>query len=316
MKKEKLLKRAVILLIAVIGLSLAACGGGGNVSEAKASTNFKYELTDDKSGIKILEYIGKKGGKVVIPAKIENIPVVALGNVDRAIETLTVHGNGFKELTEKRIDELKADAKLKKYKADLRHNTTSGRTERVTSVIIPNSVTYIKGDVFRNCEAIKSVKLPKNLTFLGGFGNSSITSIVIPEGVTHIDNYAFSGSKKLASVTMPESLKTIGTYAFSDCVELTKIKLPSHPITYVTHSSSAFNILSLTSTHEKRYEYNAPPRLIIRIEDYRTENNGYNYGSIEALVEEPENDAFRNCPKLSLSTRSAIEASGYKGRFD
>jgi len=68
----------IVALIVVIGLSMMSCGGENPASD------FKYEMTADKSGIQILEYIGKKGGKVVIPAKIEGFPVISIGNIDDA----------------------------------------------------------------------------------------------------------------------------------------------------------------------------------------------------------------------------------------
>ncbi|MCL2196837.1 MAG: leucine-rich repeat domain-containing protein [Treponema sp.] len=302
MKNKNYLKGAAVLLIAAFGLSLAACGGGGgNVNSTNATKNFKYELTKDKSGIKILEYIGTKGGKVVIPAKIENIPVVALGNIDEAYGPNL--GTIFGELTEKRIDELKADARKNKYKPDLRHNKTSGRTDRITAVIIPDSVTFIDGWVFLNCEALKSIKLPKNLTYLGGFVNSSITSIVIPEGVTHIADQAFSGSKKLKSVTIPKSIKTIGMNAFNSCSELSEVKLPSEQITYTAWMVDAVPVGKLDYTGRKSIM-----ALFHAVEIYKGEQSN-------CVVEDPNNGAFQYCPKLSLATRAAIEASGYKGQF-
>ncbi len=64
----------------------------------------------------------------------------------------------------------------------------------LTSVTIPNSVTYI-GDAFRYC--------------------SGLTSITIPNSVTYIDDWAFSSCTGLTSVTIPNSVTSIGISVFS-----------------------------------------------------------------------------------------------------
>jgi len=69
-------------------------------------------------------------------------------------------------------------------------------------VIIPDGVTEIGSNVFRDDETVYSV--------------------VLPEGVVKIGDSAFEGCKKLKTVTFPSSLKTIGRHAFADCVSLSK----------------------------------------------------------------------------------------------
>ena len=76
----------------------------------------------------------------------------------------------------------------------------------LTSVIIPDSVTSIATDVFRDC--------------------TSLTSVTIPDGVTSIGNGAFRNCPSLKSVTIPDSVTTIGDLAFSDCSSLTGITIP------------------------------------------------------------------------------------------
>lgn len=81
----------------------------------------------------------------------------------------------------------------------------------LTSIIIPDSVTSMGGDVFSGCKNLKSVKLGSGLTTVGSFYRCiGLESIVIPEGVTTIKEGAFNGCTKLASVTIPASVTTIG----------------------------------------------------------------------------------------------------------
>ena len=70
--------------------------------------------------------------------------------------------------------------------------------KKITSVIIPNSVTSIERHAFDNC--------------------SGLTSVSIGNGVTSIGASAFSGCSGLTSVTIPNSVTSIGEYAFSGCI--------------------------------------------------------------------------------------------------
>lgn len=109
------------------------------------------------------------------------------------------------------------DGKLKKY-------TGPGR-----DVVIPDGVTSIGEDAFRNCGTLTSVVIPEGVTSIGWHafsGCSSLTSITIPEGVTGIGWCAFSGCSSLTSITIPEGVTSIGGRAFSYCSSLTSITIP------------------------------------------------------------------------------------------
>ena len=91
------------------------------------------------------------------------------------------------------------------------------------NVIVPNGVTKIGGDAFKNCSSLTSVTLPKGVTSIGDsafYGCGNLMSIDLPESVTSIADHAFSGCKRLMSIKIPESLNSIGDWAFSDCTAL------------------------------------------------------------------------------------------------
>lgn len=121
---------------------------------------------------------------------------------------------------------------------------------KLTSIIIPNSVTKIGEDVFEDAQNLTSIEIPNNVTSLGEYllaGCSSLndvklsnnittipvgcfaectglTSINIPNGVTTIDEEAFAETG-LTSINFPESIKFIGDYAFA-WSELTSVVIP------------------------------------------------------------------------------------------
>jgi len=280
---QKVFKFFGITAIAVIFLfMLTACGGGGG-SSAK---DFNYALNKAGNGVIILDYIGKKGGNLVIPAKIEGYPVVQIKTSRYEDEYISSYG--FKERTKSDIEKEKRSKN-----PDLRVSVIShGRKDRITSIVIPDTVTYIGESAFENCEDLKKVTLPKNLKIIGdsAFRESGLTSIVIPEGVTQIGEYhgmTFFVCENLTSVTLLESLVEIFQATFMGCKELTTVKLPSGTIKYVDNREEGERV-----------------RTIAVLSDVSRD-----------IVLNPNNDAFQSCPKLSLAVRKAITASGYGGKF-
>lgn len=102
--------------------------------------------------------------------------------------------------------------------------------DKLTSIAIPDGVTTIGEDAFRNCSGLKSVTLSSKLTTIGvrAFMEcSSLTSITIHDGVTTIGSDAFNGCSSIKSVILPESVTTIGDGAFSGCKLLTDVNIPN-----------------------------------------------------------------------------------------
>lgn len=73
---------------------------------------------------------------------------------------------------------------------------------------IPSTVTEIKGNAFKGCNAI--------------------TEVVIPSGVKKVGNNAFDGCTSLKKITFNSASCTIGSAAFIHCSALEEIKLPSN----------------------------------------------------------------------------------------
>lgn len=94
---------------------------------------------------------------------------------------------------------------------------------------IPDSVTMIGQNAFRNCASLNSISLPGSVTTIDDFsfaGCTNLTNIVIPDSVTKIGKQAFDGCRSLKSIILPESLTTIISFAFMNCTELKSIVIP------------------------------------------------------------------------------------------
>ena len=78
--------------------------------------------------------------------------------------------------------------------------------------------------LFRNCENLKTVRMPEslpNLSKLDFYGCSSLISIAIPDGVSSIENITFDYCTSLESIKIPGSVTDIGYRAFYTCSSLT-----------------------------------------------------------------------------------------------
>ncbi len=96
----------------------------------------------------------------------------------------------------------------------------------LTSIIIPNSVTYIGDGAFGDCEGLTTIIIPNSVTSIGeeAFGYcNGLTTITIPSSVTSIGEEAFVGCVGLTSVTIGNSVTNIGEWAFYDCSSLANI---------------------------------------------------------------------------------------------
>ncbi len=94
--------------------------------------------------------------------------------------------------------------------------------DKLTRVIIPNSVVSIEPDAFCGCQSLREVVIPYGVESIGSsaFERNCLTSLVIPDSVTSIGNYAFSSCYNLKEVVLPNSIGSIGGDVFYDCPNL------------------------------------------------------------------------------------------------
>ena len=122
----------------------------------------------------------------------------------------------------------------------------------VKTVLLPQELTCIGEEAFRDCPRLADVSLPPALTEIGDsafmrcarltgvqipggvrsiahsafFECAALSSVRLQEGVHQIGSEVFSGCTALKSVALPESLREIGAYAFEDCTRLRSVQLP------------------------------------------------------------------------------------------
>jgi hypothetical protein len=83
---------------------------------------------------------------------------------------------------------------------------------------IPENVTRIWENAFRNCQKLTEVNIPSSVTSIGSYafeGCVSLKNIDIPSTITSIPRGMFSGCSKLEEVNLPSSITEIGFSPFS-----------------------------------------------------------------------------------------------------
>ena len=104
-------------------------------------------------------------------------------------------------------------------------NTAYDSRDNCNAIIETNSNTLIAGS--------KNTTIPNSVTDIGieAFRDcSGLTSITIPNSVTNIEYSAFYGCDGLTSVTIGDCVTSIGSDAFHDCFRLTNFTIPNSVI--------------------------------------------------------------------------------------
>ena len=130
---------------------------------------------------------------------------------------------------------------------------------RLTSITIPNSVTSIGYSSFDGCSYLSSVNISDleawcKITFNDNplsyahrlfLNGEEIKDLFIPNTVTSISNYAFSGCTGLTSVHIPSSVTSLGGYVFQDCTSMSSITIENGVISI--GNNSFYGCIGLTS---------------------------------------------------------------------
>ena len=110
--------------------------------------------------------------------------------------------------------------------------STEDGADKIKSISMPDTYTWLTSSAFINCSNLESVKLS--------------------EGLKSIEEQTFSGTK-ISSIDIPESIETIGSGAFKDCANLTSVSIPS---SVTTIGKDAFRNTGLTSVEIEAADQN------------------------------------------------------------
>ena len=97
------------------------------------------------------------------------------------------------------------------------------------SVSLPDSVTTIGVDAFRECDSLSEVTFGAGVSSVGDMafvGCNSLRRIQLPPGVRRVGIYAFAYCSSLEHVSVAQGTETIGYDAFAFCPCLRSVTLP------------------------------------------------------------------------------------------
>lgn len=95
-------------------------------------------------------------------------------------------------------------------------------------VVLSDSLIQIRNNAFSGCRALVSISLPVTLRDIGDeafCGCEALTSIRIPESLSRLGDSVFSECA-FSQITIPNSIREIGDFAFYNCSSLKKVAIP------------------------------------------------------------------------------------------
>ncbi len=183
----------------------------------------------NKNGRSLIVYPVAKKGAFTLPQGVEEIREGAFKNA-----TLT-------DLT------VPQDSALN----TIRNNAFEG--SKITSISLPEAVTVINAETFKNADKLKSIELGSAVTYIGksafegakslaeislpdavrdvstkAFKNTGLVTVNVGNGVVRLGSEAFANNKALKDVVLGENLEKLGAGAFMNCAALSKINLPAN----------------------------------------------------------------------------------------
>ena len=168
------------------------------------------------------------------------------------------------------------------------------------SIIIPTSVTSIGGGAFRDCTSLTSIDIPDSVTSIGSqaFYQSGLTSVTIGDRVTNIPYFCFYGCR-LTSVTIPNSVTYIDSYAFDMC-PLTSVAM-GNGITWI--GNRAFQYCRYLTSIK------IPDSVKIIVEEAFQYCSSLTTIEIGNGIETIGNNAFKDCPVAHLTITATTPPS-------
>ena len=102
--------------------------------------------------------------------------------------------------------------------------------DNLQSILLPSSLTSLGGACFCDCSGMESIEIPDSVTFVGYFtfyACDSLRSVKLSTGLDKLSYGMFGNCPQLESIVIPDGVKSIGYRTFEGCQSLTNIIIPA-----------------------------------------------------------------------------------------
>ena len=167
----------IFMCIAIFNFATISHGETANWGGLK----WYYEVVDGEA-VNVYVYGGNLYDTVTIPSSLGGYPVTSILGPTESGRTYSIFG---------------------------KTNDTRGYSLKVTTVIIPDTVTSIGEYAFYGCTGIKNIDLPENLENIEkyAFNNTGLETITIPNNVKTIYRNSFIGMKDIYVDNLKEDVE-------------------------------------------------------------------------------------------------------------
>ena len=176
--------------------------------------HFEYEISEDKSAVYINRYLGADD-YVKIPDFIEGLPVTAING--------TQSKGAFEDSAVQSVSMPNTVSVIGK-------NAFKNCSE-IDYIYFVDALREIGESAFENCSAIITCNLEFSaLERIGErafYGCTAIKRVYLPDTVSSIGDEAFANCSSLIDIDLSDSLTEIGNSAFENCYSLERILIPS-----------------------------------------------------------------------------------------
>ena len=119
----------------------------------------------------------------------------------------------------------------------------------LTSLVIPNGVTAIGENAFRECASLETASIANSVLEIGKYAFYKCTNLEVTslsDSLKKVDDYAFSEIAKLCAITLSDGLTYIGTCAFAanDATATTTLVVPDSVTAIGSAAFGGFNGLT------------------------------------------------------------------------